>query len=173
MQPRIVTFVLGACLALAGTARADEQQGKPRAALLESVKAFLKQEGYQLSFSLKAGKSTDGGASMATADTQQSYAGPVFRRILALTQQQIFLTAGGGSAFDAVSNRWVKVANTQEGRLISGTLRMPEIVLSEACEGVGRAQWIDGTDRIRIPVGTAALNETFNSIQNSGCAGGT
>lgn len=172
MFTRFAPIVLGASIALAGVARADETNGRPQSALLESVKAFVRQEGYQLSFSLVAGTSTDGGKSIAVPDTRQSYAGPVHRRILALSQERIFLTADGGAAFDAVSNRWVKISNTAEGRLVSGTLRMPEAVLAEACKGAGRAEWI-ASDRIRIPVAGAALGETFNSIQNSGCAGGT
>ncbi|MBI4614731.1 MAG: hypothetical protein HY720_14060 [Planctomycetes bacterium] len=152
-----------------GSGNGDQKSA--RDALKDAYKSLVSSGGYNLSFSLVVGTSLDGGKTISAVDTRQAYQGPVFRQILGLETEGVYITRKGGACFDSTARRWAKVNQVTKGRLIAGILQLPEEHMEAALRHAANARW-EG-NKVVIPVPGAVVNSTFNSIQNSGCAGGT
>ena len=158
------------------SAKPTASKESPKKALKNGLVGLNKARGYDVKFVQKIGFCSPGAAQISQIQATRSYQGQSWRGISALragnSPAPFYVRSpkvGAGKC--PVSQKWVRYTATAQGREIAQLYRSPEYHLSRAYKYIGRAQSI-GENKIRIPLSSAISKETFNAIQNSGCAGG-
>ncbi|MDP7033854.1 MAG: hypothetical protein QF752_05130 [Planctomycetota bacterium] len=158
------------------SAKPTVSKKSPKDAIKNGLKGLNKATGYDVKFVQKIGFCPPGAAQISQVKATRSYQGQSWRGISALragnSPAPFYVRSPKvGAGKSPVSQKWVRYTATAQGREIAQLYRSPEYHLGQAYKNSRRAQSI-GENKIRIPVSSATTKDTYNAIQNSGCANG-